>query len=125
MMGVGNSRKVRRRQERNYKRTRVTRGGRTVFTHSHMGAWSCYFAIASLVVFAAAVLVAFLLGTKGVRFTGGLGAVAVLLAFGGIRAAMDGFRERDKNYVNCKVGIAVNIVILLFLIVVFVIGCLY
>lgn len=123
MMGAGSGSRARRRRERNYKKARITRG-RTVFTHSHMGAWSCYFAIASLVVFAAAVLVAFWLGTKGVRFTGGLGMVSVLLAFGGMRAAMDGFRERDKNYVNCKVGIAVNIVILLFLIVVFIIGCL-
>lgn len=123
MVGTGSDSRARRRRERNYKKARITRG-RTVFTHSHMGAWSCYFAIASLVVFAAAVLVAFLLGTKGVRFTGGLGMASVLIAFGGMRAAMDGFRERDKNYVNCKVGIAVNIVILLFLIVVFIIGCL-
>jgi hypothetical protein len=89
-----------------------------------MGACSCYFAVASLVVFAAAVLATFFLGNRVSNFTGGLGGVAVLLAFGGMRAAMDGFRERDKNYVNCKVGIASNIVILLFLIVIFIIGCL-
>lgn len=124
MMGEGSGVKARRKRERNFRRDRVSANRRTVFTHSHMGACSCYFAVASLIVFAAAVMVAFWLGKNGARFTGGLGGVAVLLAFGGMRAAMDGFRERDKNYVNCKVGITANIVILLFLVVIFIIGCL-
>lgn len=123
-MGTGSGSKVRRRPERAYRKNGLSRNRRTVFTHSHMGACSCYFAVASLLVFAAAVMVSFWLGARGTRFTGGLGGVAVLLSFGGMRAAMDGFRERDKNYINCKVGIAANIVILLFLIVVFIIGCL-
>lgn len=123
-MGVGSGGKARRRQEKTYRKNVLSRSRRTVFTHSHMGACSCYFAVASLVVFAAAVLATFFFGSRVSNLTGGLSGVAVLLAFGGMRSAMDGFRERDKNYMNCKVGIAANIVILLFLIVVFIIGCL-
>ena len=123
-MGVGSGGKARRRQEKTYRKNVLSRSRRTVFTHSHMGACSCYFAVASLVVFAAAGLATFFFGSRVSNLTGGLGGVAVLLAFGGMRSAMDGFRERDKNYMNCKVGIAANIVILLFLIVVFIIGCL-
>ena len=118
-MGVGSGGKARRRQEKTYRKNGLSRSRRTVFTHSHMGACSCYFAVASL-----AVLATFFFGSRVSNLTGGLGGVAVLLAFGGMRSAMDGFRERDKNYMNCKVGIAANIVILLFLIVVFIIGCL-
>ena len=53
-MGVGSGGKARRRQEKTYRKNGLSRSRRTVFTHSHMGACSCYFAVASLVVFGAA-----------------------------------------------------------------------
>ena len=102
-MGVGSGGKARRRQEKTYRKNGLSRSRRTVFTHSHMGACSCYFAVASLVVFGAGLLATFVFGSRGSDFTGGLGGVGVVLALG---------------------GIAANIVILLFLIVVFIIGCL-
>ena len=89
-MGVGSGGKARRRQEKTYRKNGLSRSRRTVFTHSHMGACSCYFAVASLVVFAAAVLATFFFGSGVSNFTGGRGGGAVLLAFGGGRVSRTG-----------------------------------
>ena len=69
-MGVGSGGKARRRQEKTYRKNVLSRSRRTVFTHSHMGACSCYFAVASLVVFSAAVLASFVFWKSGLEFDG-------------------------------------------------------
>lgn len=115
------------------------KGKRTWETNrSHMGAYSCYLAGGALAVLAAAVMIAFWSDGTNNGYIGGMGILALFLAGAGMRAAMEGFRhyagnrklraafagKRDRNDLICKVGITANIVILLFLIVTFVIGCL-
>ena len=122
-MGVNNNEKARQVQETN---------------SSHKGAYSCYLAGGALTVLAAAVAIAFWSDGKNNGYVGGMGIVALFLAGIGIRAAMEGFRyyagnrklraafsgKRDRNYLICRVGITANIVILLFVSVTFIIGCL-
>ena len=48
--------------------------------------------------------------------------LAVILAGMGIRASVKGRREREKNYLTCKVGVVLNILILICLLMIFVMG---
>lgn len=106
--------------------------------HTHMGAYSCYLAGGALAVLAAAVVIAFWSDGQGNGCIGGMAILALFLSSAGIWTAMKGLRyyvgnrklratfsgKRDRNHVICKVGITANIVILLFLFVIFIIGCL-
>jgi hypothetical protein len=47
----------------------------------------------------------------------------MILACIGIVTGVKGFKERDKNYLTCKIGIVVNGLILLAMILVFIRGC--
>lgn len=105
---------------------------------SHMGAYSCYLAGGALAVLAAALVIAFWSNGQSKAYIGGMAIFALFLAGAGIRAAFAGLRhyagnrklraafagKRDRNSLICKVGITANLVILLFLIVTFIIGCL-
>ena len=52
------------------------------------------------------------------RVVGGMGVLAVILAGMGIRASVKGRREREKNYLTCKVGVVLNILILICLLMI-------
>lgn len=57
-------------------------------------------------------------GTAG-TYIGGLGLVSVILAGCGVYAGFRGFREREKDYLTCKIGIGCNIFFLIGLIGIF------
>ena len=53
---------------------------------------------------------------------GVVGLSALALAVVGLKNAIQGFKEREKNYVTCKVGAALNGLFLLGLIAIFLRG---
>ena len=53
---------------------------------------------------------------------GVVGLFALVLAVVGLKDAVQGFKEREKNYVTCRVGAALNGLILLGLIAIFLRG---
>ena len=60
---------------------------------------------------------------KSAAMVGSFGVFDMILACIGIVTGVKGFKERDKNYLTCKIGIVVNGFILLALILVFIRGC--
>ena len=101
--------------EKERKKYGTRKYGQTVLKHSRMGIWSCWYLVA-------AILAAFILRGQTVGFVGGMGVLAVILAGMGIRASVKGRREREKNYLTCKVGVVLNILILICLLMIFVMG---
>ena len=82
----------------------------------------------SMVVLVTAVIagligMAFMNKGKSAAMVGSFGVFDMILACIGIVTGVKGFKERDKNYLTCKIGIVVNGLILLALILVFIRGC--
>ncbi len=107
----GNEKQINKRSARKYGQTRLK--------HSTMGKNSCRLAIIALCLLVVSIMIAFMMRGKTLGFVGGMGILSMVLASLGIRAALKGFRERERNYITCKIGVAANIVMLLELIVIF------
>lgn len=90
--------------------------------HSQYGIYSCAFAGLAFLSFLVGVIVSFLMRGNGFALVGGLGLIAVVLTFVGIKAAFEGLRERDTNHITCKTGLGINLVFLIFLIIIFIGG---
>ncbi|MEE1314342.1 MAG: DUF6142 family protein [Faecalimonas sp.] len=113
----------RRQGEREYNRDKRNRArrryGQAPLKHAKKGIWSC--GIAALVfvlLFGMILLVYQSAGTAGTLF-GGVGCVCVILTGIGIYYAAKGFREREKDYLTCKIGMACNIIFLLAFVSIF------
>ncbi len=59
-------------------------------------------------VIAGLIVMAFLNKGKSAAMVGSFGVFDMILACIGIVTGVKGFKERDKNYLTCKIGIVVN-----------------
>ena len=100
-----------RRKKRKY--------GQGVLRHSRLGIQSCLYAAAIFVIFV--ILIGTAYSTRGMTagITGGIGLLSVALPLLGLRAGVLGLREREKKYMTCHIGIALNIVVLLLFVMIF------
>lgn len=96
--------------------------GKTVLKPSTMGRNSCILAGISVTLFVVGVIIAYIMRGKTIGIVGGLGVIAIIAAGLGCRAAMKGFRERERRYLNCKIGMTLNILILIGLLIIFIGG---
>ena len=107
----GNGKDAEDRQKQKERKKRGTRKyGQAKYKHSHMGIVSCSCAGAALVLLAGCILYAYL--ARG----------ALILSILGIRAAAKGFRERERNYLTCKIGLPGSALVLLLFLVIFIGG---
>ena len=53
---------------------------------------------------------------------GGIAVIALVLSVSGIRMAIRGFRERERNYLTCKIGLPANAAALILFFVIFIGG---
>lgn len=107
-------RERRRRGDRKY--------GQAKLKHSTMGIQSCSYAAAVLIVLILCILIAYVTRGNGAGIIGAAGEICIIITGLGIRAAIKGFRERERNYITCKIGIGANIVAMLLLISIFIGG---
>lgn len=123
-MWIGRDKEQNREKERDKERKK--RGnrkyGQAKFKHSRKGILSCTISALAAMVILILIVAAYLSRGGLGPIAGSFGDFAVVLSVMGIVAGVKGFKERDKNYLTCKVGIAVNIIILLCSITVFVRG---
>lgn len=114
----GNNRRERERERK--KRSR--KYGQEKTLHARRGVYSC---IAAGVIFAL-VLVMLLISvvTRGHApvFIGGMVVVTFFGAWMGMITGFRGFKERQKNYITCKIGVACNIALLVGFAVIFIGG---
>lgn len=93
--------------------------GKKKVKHSGMGKVSCWMALVSLALIAGSILTAYVMRGRTLSIVGGLGIISIVIAGNGFRKAMKGFRDRNRNYMTCRIGAALNSVILLGLIIIF------
>ena len=99
-----------------------TKYGQKAVRHSKRGVYSCTYAV--VIAFLVSVMILFSFMNKGnvniLMGFFGLGTCAMAVI--GIWLGMKGFREREKIYTTCKVGITVNAVFLVAMVALFVRG---
>lgn len=112
-----------RDRERDRKKDKKKRGnrkyGQAKLKYSKKGITSCVIAGAVAFVILSSVVITYLYKGKAAGYIGGLGVSALLFAGAGIMQGIRGFKERDKDYRTCKVGIGLNIFFLVSLLVFF------
>ncbi len=110
----GNEKSAEQRQRERERKKRGTRKyGQAKQQHSRMGIVSCWMAFLSLLILAGCILYAYLTRGGTVGIVGGLAVVSPVLSACGVRFAIKGFRERDRRYIFCKIGLPVNILMLI------------
>lgn len=114
--GKENRAQSKRRKNRKY--------GQSAFKYSRSGAYSCIFAASALLILLIVIAIAYVSRGKAAGIVGGLGVLAVVSAILGIRTGIRGLRERERNYLNCKIGIAASSLELLVLGIIFIAGIL-
>lgn len=119
----GNGKDAEDRQKQKERKKRGTRKyGQAKYKHSHMGIVSCSCAGAALVLLAGCILYAYLARGAAAGIVGGIPIVSLILSILGIRAAAKGFRERERNYLTCKIGLPGSALVLILFLMIFIGG---
>lgn len=112
-----------RERERDRKKDKKKRGnrkyGQAKLKTSKKGITSCVIAGTVAFVILSLIVITYLYKGKAAGYIGGLGVSALFFAGAGIMQGVRGFKERDKDYRTCKVGIGLNIFFLVSLLVFF------
>lgn len=113
-------------REKIRKKERKKRGnrryGQSQLKHSRKGILSCMMAGLTTVIFAIILILAFLFKGESAAIIGSFGIFNVILSVIGLNMGLRGFRERDKNYITCKIGVGINGMIAGMLIAIFIRG---
>ncbi|WP_461811043.1 DUF6142 family protein [Faecalimonas sp.] len=116
-------RKKDRERERDRKKDKKKYGnrkyGQAKLKPSKKGITSCVIAGTVAFVILSSIVITYLYKGKAAGYIGGLGVSALFFAGAGIMQGVRGFKERDKDYRTCKVGIGFNIFFLVSLLVFF------
>lgn len=105
-----------RQKEKERKKRGTRKYGQAKYKYSRMGAISCGCAAAALLLLAGCILYAYLARGAAAGIVSGIAVVSPVLSIMGIRAAVKGFRERERNYLTCKIGLpGSTLVLILFL----------
>lgn len=115
--------KKRNEREKNREKERRARGkrkyGQAKLKHAKKGVWSCGIAAAVCVLFALLIVIAYISGGTAQGYIGGIGVITMLLSGIGMGFALKGFKEREKDYLTCKIGALSNGFFLLGFIAIF------
>ena len=109
-------------REKQRKKLIKTKYGQKPLRHSRRGIYSCAYAVVIFFLLFFMILFAYLSKGEVNILIGFLGLGTLALSVMGILLGIKGLKERDKNYITCKVGIAMNGVFLLILVLLFVRG---
>lgn len=122
-MMFGNEKSAEQRQKEKERRKRGTRKyGRTKFKNSRKGTISCISGAGAILILAGCILYAFIARGEAAGIVGGIVIISFLLSIWGIRCAIQGFRERDRSYLTCKIGLPVNAAALIIFLAIFIGG---
>lgn len=121
MFGNGKSADKKRRDKENRKRG-TRKYGQARSKQSRLGILSCCCAGAGFFILAGCIVYAYLTRGLAAGIVGGAALTAVVVLLYGMRAAVRGFREREKSYITCKIGLPANTLVLLVFLAIFIGG---
>lgn len=103
--------KVRNRQERGRKK-HSRKQDKDRLIHSRRGVSSCVYAGLIFATLIAMIVISCVTKGNAPAWIGGLALVTFFGSWTGIITGFRGFKERDKNYITCKVGVVCNMLLL-------------
>ena len=107
---------ARRDKERNRKRRKYGQGQ---LKHAKRGIISCVLAAIVFLIIVGLFIKAYTSGGTAAPIIGGLGLSAVILAGISLRMGVRGFKEREKNYLTCKIGTICSALFIFMFIIIF------
>lgn len=113
--------KAKEREKRRKKMIR-TKYGQTQRRHAKKGIKSCIYAFFSLFFLFLLIANSFVENGQVGILMGIAGFMIFALSVTGTKMAVQGFKERDKNYITCKIGLGCNAAVLLSMFAIFVRG---
>ena len=105
----GNGKNADERTKGKDKKSTTRKYGQPSYKQSRRGVLSCWCAGLALADLIGCVVYAFLVRGNAAGIVGGLAVLAFALAIFGINYAVNGFKERERNYLSCKIGIGMAI----------------
>ncbi len=107
---------ARRDKERNRKRRKY---GQAQLKHAKRGIISCVLAAIVFLIIVGLLAKAYTSGGTAAPIIGGLGLSAVILAGISLYMGARGFKEREKNYLTCKIGTICSASLIFIFIIIF------
>lgn len=111
-------------REKRRKKMIRTRYGQKPLRHAKKGVYSCFYALVVAVLIMLMITSAYVHKGDISYAIGLLSLGAIVMAALGLNLGLKGLKERDKNYITCKIGIGANAVILLALLAIYIRGLL-
>lgn len=109
--------------QRNRERERRRRGnrkyGQAKLKHSKRGVYSCILSGIVLVLLISLLAIAYFSHGTAAPIIGGVGLVAMIFACCALYMGVRGFREREKDYLTCRIGVGCSGLIILGFIIIF------
>lgn len=115
-MALREKERDRERERRNRKRRKY---GQAKLKHAKRGIMSCGLSAAVLVIMVALFAKAYTSEGTAAPIIGGFGLVAVILAVSSLCLGLRGFREREKDYLTCKIGVGCSAFFIFGFIIIF------
>ena len=97
--------KAREKQRRKMVRTKF---GQAPLRHARKGIYACFYGTVVLILLFLMILISYVTKGEVGILIGLVGLGTVALSAAGLVLGIRGLKERDKNYITCKVGIAMN-----------------
>lgn len=96
--------------------------GQVKLRASKRGIYACLFALGGICCHILMIYSAYVTYGDAPAIVGSFGLIAVLCAALGIVYGIQGFREREKSYTSCKIGIALNSLLIVLYITLYIWG---
>ena len=113
---------LKKKTEREKMKRRSRKFGQAELKHSRRGVMSCLLAGLTLFFLVLVFSVSYISRGDVSILIGTVGLGCLILAFSGLNQGIQGFKERDKNYLTCKIGVVSNGLFVLGLFIIFLRG---
>lgn len=107
---------ARRDKERNRRRRKY---GQAKLKHAKRGIISCALSAMVLIIMVVLFVKAYMSGGTAAPVIGGFGLIAFILSCCGLYMGLRGFKEREKDYLTCKIGGSCNAFFIFGFIIIF------
>ncbi len=104
--------KERRERERERNKRRKRKYGQAKLKHAKRGISSCIMSGIALLLLVILLAISYKNGGTSAPVIGGFGLGAMVLSGVSLYTAIKGFKEREKDYLTCKIGVAVSAVLI-------------
>lgn len=118
--GVKEQEKKKKRRELLKRRAR--KYGQVKVKHSKRGVSSCLVAALATFFWLLMLSAAYINREESSILLGFMGIGTLFMSVSGVRRALEGFKEREKDYITCKIGVMINGIYAVALILIFIRG---